>query len=192
MLYTASVIPYRLAFIEDTVELVDIDIFFDVIFWIDIVISFNSTYLDDNETTIKVRKIITIEYLKGWFPIDLVSVFPISYILGETNVTNLSTNINNIAKISKLPRLYRLIKLLKLVRLAKVAKNRGFVKISKFFEEKVKFNSYIEKILLCLSAFILLNHIIACMWVYIARIQEFVPECWVVRLGFIDIADIDV
>ena len=99
---------------------------------------------------------------------------------------------NNLAKISRIPRLYRLVKLLKLVRLVKVAKNKGINKITKFFEEKINFNSHVEKILLAAFSFFLFNHIIACLWMYLARVNDFEPGCWVVRLGYIDTEEIDV
>ena len=177
------IIPYRLGFLEDSYEFSATDLFFDICFWIDILISFNTTYVDDREVTVKVRKLIVKDYLKGWFPIDFISVFPLSYILEQTFVTNGSANVNNLAKLAKLPRLYRLVKLLKLVRLVKIAKNKGFSKISKFFEENIKFNAQVEKFIICILGFILLNHIISCMWAYLLKLQDYDPSTWVVKKG---------
>ena len=190
-MYTVLIVPYRLGFLEDTEEFSNTDIFFDIMFWLDIVISFNTTYVDEKEVTIKVRKQIIKEYLKGWFTIDFLSVFPVSYILEGTLVTAGSTNINNIARLSKIPRLYRLVKLLKLVRLVKIAKNKGIHKITKMFEEKLKFNAQLEKFVVCIIGFVLLNHIISCMWVYLYKLQDFDPNCWVAKKGFIDLENLD-
>ena len=57
-------------------------------FWLDMLFSINSTIVDDNENIIRSRKLIVLEYLKGWFFIDLVSVFPISFILESSEITS--------------------------------------------------------------------------------------------------------
>ncbi len=161
------------------------------------VISCNCSKVDDRQVTIKVRKTIIITYLKTWFLIDLISVFPISQIVeaefkGKKKISGLTMNLNNIFRLSKLYKLIKLLKLLKLVRLLKVAKNKGLKRLSKFFEEKMRMNHQLETFIILILGFILLNHIVASLWVFLARLEDFGPSSWVARGGFQDSYDFDV
>ena len=81
ILYTSIVLPYKIAFNDEDTSSV-LDILLDVILFIDIILCFFSAYIDSEENVIKKHKKIIITYLKGWFIIDSVSIFPISYIMG--------------------------------------------------------------------------------------------------------------
>lgn len=49
----------------------------DILFAIEIVIFFNTSYYDsENQKYITSRKEIASNYLKGWFLLDLIAVFP--------------------------------------------------------------------------------------------------------------------
>ena len=55
------------------------DLWLDVLFFIDIIIRFNTPiYLQGRLITD--RKIIVIAYLKSWFVLDLIACFPFSYL----------------------------------------------------------------------------------------------------------------
>ena len=47
----------------------------------DIIINFNSAFLNESYLTIDDRKVIVCNYLKGWFLFDLLAVFPFGLIL---------------------------------------------------------------------------------------------------------------
>ena len=48
----------------------------DTVFGVDILLSFRTTYQDENLTHVTVPEMIAVRYLKGWFSIDLVSTLP--------------------------------------------------------------------------------------------------------------------
>jgi len=49
----------------------------DVLFFIDVILTFNTAILNDSNWTIEAnRKNIAISYLKSWFVVDVLSCFP--------------------------------------------------------------------------------------------------------------------
>lgn len=74
LVYTASYVPYEISYIDDEqTSIVVFDIFQDVVFFIDLILTFFSAY-EDKLVGIEVRhKKIAVNYLKSWFFIDLLS-----------------------------------------------------------------------------------------------------------------------
>ncbi len=124
--------------------------------------------------------------MKSWFLVDLISVLPISYF------TDASFKYNNLTRIGKLPKLYRLIKLTKLLRMSKMAKKGNMNRLTKFFLEKLKVNANIERLIYFILSFLLLNHLSACIWYFVAKLQDLDPDCWVTRLGYIDSTNFEI
>jgi hyperpolarization activated cyclic nucleotide-gated potassium channel 1 len=60
-------------------------------------------------------KDIAMEYVKGWFFIDLISVIPFDLIFAYSNV-------NRITRFSRLGRISKIVRMIKMVRLLKIAK----------------------------------------------------------------------
>lgn len=56
-----------------------INLTMDIIFFIDILVGFNTSIENDYEE-ITDRKIISKTYLKGWFTVDLISALPVDSI----------------------------------------------------------------------------------------------------------------
>jgi hypothetical protein len=49
----------------------------DILFFLDVILTFNTAILDDTNWTIEDNyKTIAITYLKSWFVVDLLSSFP--------------------------------------------------------------------------------------------------------------------
>ena len=48
----------------------------DSMFILDIIITFNSAYIDEADQLVTERKKIAVKYLKSWFFVDLISSFP--------------------------------------------------------------------------------------------------------------------
>ena len=156
------------------------DYLIDAFLWIDIIVTFFSAYTDSEENLVKNLKKIIITYLETWFIVDLISVLPIN------EMTSTSFTYNKITRISRLPKLYRLVKLTKLLRMTKMSTKGNVNKVTKFFLEKLKINANIERLIFFVLTFLLLNHLCACFWYFMAKLEDLSPDSWVVRLGYID------
>lgn len=77
--YTAIMVPYNVAFKNKTsedVSLLVVDSIVDVIFFIDIVLNFHTTFVGPGGEVVSDPKVIRMNYLKSWFVIDLLSCLP--------------------------------------------------------------------------------------------------------------------
>ena len=64
-------------------------------------------------------------------------------------------------------------------------------KVTKFFMEKLKINANVERLFFFVLTFLLMNHLCACFWYFMAKIEDFSPDSWVVRLGYIDSSNVE-
>ena len=53
----------------------------DIMFIIDIVINFRTTYINENEDVVSEPSKIAVHYFRGWFIIDLVAAIPFDLLL---------------------------------------------------------------------------------------------------------------
>mmetsp|Transcript_34187 Transcript_34187/g.6166 ORF Transcript_34187/g.6166 Transcript_34187/m.6166 type:complete len:108 (+) Transcript_34187:406-729(+) len=80
LVYTATVMPFKFAFIDDDSDWLIAEIMIDVLFLTDVVLTFFSAYYDDSGNIITDRKKIAINYFKTWFFIDIVACIPFDLI----------------------------------------------------------------------------------------------------------------
>ena len=183
ILYSAIITPYEIAF-SDNNKSNWFEILIDIFLAIDIVLTFFSAYTDEEENLVKNHKKIIKKYLKSWFIIDIISVLPL-------NTVFKSGKFSGLTKISKLPKLYRLIKLTKLLRMTKMSSKGNLNRVTKFFMEKLKINANVERLFFFVLTFLLMNHLCACFWYFMAKIEDFSPDSWVVRLGYMDSSNLE-
>lgn len=95
VIYTAIFTPYVAAFLlnesdseqkEDAYArygdpLTIIDLVVDVMFIIDILINFRTTYVNKNDEVVSHPGKIAVHYFKGWFLIDMVAAIPFDLLL---------------------------------------------------------------------------------------------------------------
>jgi hypothetical protein len=144
---------------------------------------------------------IIINYLKFWFWIDFLSVFPITEILTEINQQKIlemqeqgqlgQQSYNSLVRLTKIPKLYRMLKNTKFFRMIKTFKKGSVNRITSFFLEKLKLSANFERLFFFVIAFLLLIHFSSCIWYFIAKYQDLSPDCWVTRLGYIDASKLE-
>lgn len=109
-------------------------------------------------------KKILIKYLFSWMIFDLFACLPFTLIF------NSNGQYNSIVRVARLPRLYRLVKITKLLRVVKAMKNGS--KILKHVNSFFKISASFDRIFWFIFTYIILIHLVACMWVFIARIDN--------------------
>ena len=86
LVLTCLITPYQLAFYShmssEPESLETLNQVIDMIFLADIMISFNTSYFDlKNNAFSIVRKDIACNYIKTWFAIDIIAIFPFEQVL---------------------------------------------------------------------------------------------------------------
>ena len=119
LLYSCIATPVQIA-LFDKVNALWTAIFFTVdgLFLIDIILIFNSAVYDDDFEIVDDRAIITKDYLKGWFVIDLIAIVPFELMFDGGASANL-------VRLTRIGRITKLLKLMKLMRLMKLQKSKS-------------------------------------------------------------------
>ena len=176
LLFTAVVTPYEVACLETELNvLFFINRMVDCIFIVDMGLSFCVAFRapkKDGGAWVKDMKKIRWNYLKGWFPIDLLSILPFD-ILALPSVGALSGGLS----ILKIIRIIRLMRLLKLFRVLKASR------IYKRWEARISIPySYIELIRFTILL-IVMGHWMACAWAIIAELEADFEKTWLGALA---------
>jgi len=191
MIYTAVIMPYRLAFSEqvfwDGWTVLEVTV--DGVFLLDVGINFASITVNDDGTFETNRGNIACGYLRGWFLIDIISCFPatlIDYMSGGDSMPK--GKYNNLVRLARLPRLY---KLLRIVRIVKVLKHYSATPLFERCQDCIQLNSRkshsgLYKLAKFLTSVLLCVHIFGCMWYFSAKMADFDNSTWVVRNGVQD------
>ena len=83
---------------------------------------------------------------------------------------------NSMIKIVRIGRMYKLIKLTRLLKMLKLVKERS--KIFKYINELMKVGVGFERLFFFLIIFLMLSHIVSCLWVLTASINETRQGTW--------------
>lgn len=94
-------------------------------------------------------------------------------------------NINDLVRLAKIGRLYKLIKLTKLLRVLKIVKERS--KLLKYVREVVKLGFGFERLVFMTIIFLLITHIISCLWVFFASFSDY-EGTWMESGEFIEMS----
>ncbi|KAL0114413.1 hypothetical protein PUN28_011573 [Cardiocondyla obscurior] len=147
--YTAIMVPYNVAFKNKTsedVSLLVVDSIVDVIFFIDIVLNFHTTFVGAGGEVVSDPKVIRMNYLKSWFLIDLLSCLPY-------DVFNAFDHDED-----GIGSLFSALKVVRLLRLGRVVR-----KLDRYLE----YGAAMLILLLCF--YMLVAHWLACIWYSIGR-----------------------
>jgi CRP-like cAMP-binding protein len=139
-------------------EVFCIDLFSDVIFTIDIPLSFRTSFFDDDEdAVVTVHSMCRWNYLSSWFAIDIMAQVPFAmFVIFEIGLISKGQQeqLNSFSLI----RIVRLLRLLKLARLAKLGHY-----ITKL-EDTLGVNPITFDLLKMMLEVIFIGHMLACTW----------------------------
>uniref|UniRef100_A0A8C3RZ36 Potassium voltage-gated channel subfamily H member 2 n=1 Tax=Chelydra serpentina TaxID=8475 RepID=A0A8C3RZ36_CHESE len=163
VIYTAVFTPYSAAFLLNEKEelaqhkchgycnpLNVVDLLVDIMFLIDILINFRTTYVNSNEEVVSQPARIAIHYFKGWFLIDMVAAIPFDLLIfGSGSGSEETTTLIGLLKTARL---------LRLVRVAR--------KLDRYSE----YGAAVLFLLMC--TFALIAHWLACIWYAIGNVER--------------------
>ena len=160
-------IPGNLALYFDEEEPVELTVFnrvTDIFFAIDIILTFNTAIIRRNNEIVTKKSEIAIRYLKGWFWVDLIAILPLDFI-GKMLYNPIASNIGMVFKFM---RIFKIIRLLRLIKLIKVVRDR---KRLIFFHQGSRISHGMRRLIISSFSFLLLCHIIACIWILQAKLM---------------------
>ena len=76
--------------------------------------------------------------------------------------------------------------MMKLVRMMKMVKERS--KFMAYINKAIGLKPGTERLILFVMFVMLFTHIMACLWYYLAKLDNLAPDTWVVRYGLIDVS----
>lgn len=190
MLYTAFIMPFVMAFIDEAEPWQIVEPVIDVLFFVDILVTFNSAFHNSAGELVTSRKAICLAYLKSWFVLDLVACFPFYAFQDDTSADTSSEDSSNSAgqykgflRLSRLPRLYRLMRLTRIFKFVKQYRNHQT--IEKLLEAVCGKGSVIRLMAFFLMVTICV-HLMSCLWFFVARLEGLGPQTWVSDRGLRD------
>ncbi|KAL0993282.1 hypothetical protein UPYG_G00105650 [Umbra pygmaea] len=163
VIYTAVFTPYSAAFLLNEVEdelrrscgytcnpLNVVDLVVDVMFIVDILINFRTTYVNHNDEVVSQPGRIAQHYFKGWFLIDIVAAIPFDLLIFRAG--------------SDEPQTTTLIGLLKTARLLRL------VRVARKLDRYSEYGAAVLFLLMC--TFALIAHWLACIWYAIGNVER--------------------
>ncbi|XP_032811814.2 voltage-gated delayed rectifier potassium channel KCNH1 isoform X2 [Petromyzon marinus] len=167
--YTAIMVPYNVSFRskQNNVAWLVVDSVVDVIFLVDIVLNFHTTYVGSAGEVISDPMLIRANYLKTWFIIDLLSCLPYDIINAFEDVDE------------GISGLFSSLKVVRLLRLGRVARK---------LDHYIEYGAAVLVLLVCV--FGLAAHWLACIWYSIGEFEVVDEErrsirthSWLFQLG---------
>ena len=86
----------------------------DGLFFLDMIIIFNSAFFNDSLELVNERCEVVKTYLRGWFGIDLIAILPFDLFIPTNGEAA------NLVRFARIGRVTKILKLLKLMRLMKL------------------------------------------------------------------------
>uniref|UniRef100_A0AAR2M3Z4 Potassium voltage-gated channel, subfamily H (eag-related), member 5b n=1 Tax=Pygocentrus nattereri TaxID=42514 RepID=A0AAR2M3Z4_PYGNA len=159
--YTAIMVPYNVSFKtkQNNVTWLVLDSVVDVIFLVDIVLNFHTTFVGPGGEVISDPKLIRMNYLKTWFVIDLLSCLPYDIINAFENVDEVNRAVGWLPWWGTEPQsagissLFSSLKVVRLLRLGRVARK---------LDHYLEYGAAVLVLLVCV--FGLVAHWLACIW----------------------------
>ncbi|KAI8116740.1 Potassium voltage-gated channel subfamily H member 3 [Lucilia cuprina] len=78
--YVAILVPYNAAFAKADRQTMVSDVIVEALFIVDILLNFRTTFVSTKGEVVSDSKMIAINYLKGWFVVDLLAALPFDHL----------------------------------------------------------------------------------------------------------------
>eukprot|EP00736_Rhodelphis_marinus_P013098 Rmarinus@m.20171 len=161
LLYISLVVPLRFGFVDepepDSVPFV-IDVFVDLFFVIDIIIRFRTAYVENFRVVTDPQKIARAYTRSLWFYFDLISCFPINYVVLLWGGIG-----SNTARVNRLFRFTRLARILRVVRINRLLRH---------YEDDLWEVLWLIRLARLSFCIIFVAHFMCCIWYYVGLENE--------------------
>lgn len=140
----------------------------DVIFILDIPVIFCSAIKTEFEI-IDSRKQLACRYLKSWFMLDFLSVFPfeiVTALLAEEGSED-SSSANTFVRLARIQKLQKFSKMTKLIRMFKFLKSN--TSIARKVEFHVKNGHSVDRMIFFIVLVCLFCHLFGCIWIFFGK-----------------------
>ncbi len=114
---------------------------------------------------------------------DLLSIIPFDLILMTTG------SFNRLARFARIGKLYKLIKMARMAKVLKIAKIKN--KFMKNMIEMLKISAGFERLMIMAIMFLLLQHVVCCIWIFIARFNPGSTDNWIYVKDYYDMHDLE-
>ncbi|XP_058465594.1 potassium voltage-gated channel subfamily H member 8 isoform X2 [Malaya genurostris] len=150
--YVAVAVPYNAAFAKTDRLTMASDVIVEALFIVDILVNFRTTYVSRKGEVVSDSKSIAVNYLRGWFVVDLLAALPFDHLYASNVISGEESHIH-------------LVKLTRLLRLARL------------LQKMDRYSQYTAMILtLLMLCFSLVAHWLACIWFVIAEKERLVND----------------
>mmetsp|Transcript_11318 Transcript_11318/g.22262 ORF Transcript_11318/g.22262 Transcript_11318/m.22262 type:complete len:691 (-) Transcript_11318:114-2186(-) len=185
LLYTATLMPYRISFVDkdDKDGWWYWELLVDFGFFMDILVTCFSAFTNSESEVVTDLKAIVFQYIKTWMLIDIIAIFPFDLINEEQASGPSSNDYSTLIRLVRLPRLYRL---MRITRVMKVFSGSNQSELVEKFHEAIRIKHSFMRLLKSFISVLVCLHIIACFWYFAAKINDFGPNTWVYRYGYLD------
>lgn len=143
----------------------------DVSFLIDVILTFFQAFTDEkSHRLVDKHRDIAVNYVKGWFLLDVLSIFPFeAFLSSDSGIANANKSLR-IARVSKV---YKMIRFVRLARLAK-----GINKMKKGnVQANMRISAGLKRLGMFASALVLGCHVLSCFWL---AMSQFDDNNWIV------------
>ena len=175
LIFVAFVTPFEVALLDVGLDpLFFINRIVDSIFVIDMMLCFVTVYTNDVDVWITDPTAIAVHYLKGWFPIDLISVgisgIDVYVVISERIATQSAESADDDDTLNSL-RTLRIVRVLRFFRVVKLVRLVRAARIFARWENKIAINYNTLQLVKSVTAAVVVSHWIACMWITQAFMQ---------------------
>lgn len=160
IIYSIISIPFYIGFeITLTNPILAVEVLITVVFSLDILINFNTSYIDrDTEKVVVRRRHIALHYLQTWFFLDFFSTFPFDLL-----IHSMQEHATSALAAIRLVRVFRLIRVVKLY---------DKLTQSKFWRNNSPISPAVFSLGLLMLQIFYVTHLFACFWHYIGTVEE--------------------
>lgn len=174
LIYISFALPYRTAFLKEENAM---DMIIKILFFCDIVMNFFTIY-EKEPILIDDHLKIIVKYLKTWFIIDILCLFPFDKI-GCGMKCDFSSlyedDLEEVWQFLAMPSTYKFLTLIRIIHISKTAHVKTFLNHFKDFL-KLKTSSF--RTIIFLIQVTICVHIVGCLWLYTAIVRAMAPYTW--------------